>query len=240
MEKMYELSAGALLYSVLALERTGIYGVRDVLAGKAKEEFAAMMQNAELELMMAGLGTMDFDGGFTLDDSLLETVAACADRGDAWSAARRQNGQATELTVYPGEESYFLMQQADGTCVLGLCDDPVADFVDFLAVPAPSEAMHEACVPSKLVQDRDISGLISAGCSPELAQLAVEAATGVQVYAQCARVRDYRPDYPLNLLIGSAGAVTVQVEYTASDEMFRLTPADAGALRRLVTGWLQA
>ena len=106
MEKMYELTAEALLYSVMALERTGIYGVRDVLAGKTKEQFHAMMQQAELELMMNGLGTMDFDGGFALNDDFAEAVAACADRGDAWSAARRQDGQTAELTLYPGEETY--------------------------------------------------------------------------------------------------------------------------------------
>ncbi len=239
MERLYELSAEAILYSVLTLERAGIYGVRDVLSGKTKEEFSAMMQQAEMELMMAGLGTMDFDGGFTLDDNFAEAVAACADRGDAWSAARRQDGQMTELTLYPGEETYALLRRTDGMYELGLSEQPMQDMMAFLDLPE-TKTLHEVCVSSKLLQDRNISGLTDAGCSPELAQLAVDAATGAQTYAQFTRVREYRPDYPMNVLTGLAGAVLVQVEYTDSDEMFRLTPVDAAWLRQTLADWQNA
>ena len=63
-EQTYRLSPGAMLYAVLRLHKSGIYGLLDVFSAMPDAQFPTCIQNAEQELLEKGYGSMDFDGNF--------------------------------------------------------------------------------------------------------------------------------------------------------------------------------
>lgn len=225
MEQIYCLSHGALLYSVLRLRKSGIYGLADIFSNISDAEFPACIQNAEQELMEKGYGLMDFDGNFTLEESFAELVGQCADERSVLLVDRRKNGRQDRMTCYLGNR--VILTQDDRDCVLRSGQSIPAAVLDFLKLPVECKNLEEACVDSGLVTARDISGLAEAGCSPVLAELIVSSAVGEGGYAQLTRITDRVQTQLLAFAWGEAGTVSVGVEYTQEEELFRLTPVTA-------------
>lgn len=233
----YHLSAEAILYSVICMKRKGIYGVKNVLNAVKKEEYPLFVQNAEAELMDKGLGCMDFDGTFTLDTEFEQKLGFCADCDTVLSAALRCEGQTRIMTGYLGVGNPSTLEQVgENEYVLRTEDDVVNRVMEFLRLPEKNDGRNgeqnreqnselaECCVDSALVQRRDRSGLIEAGCGEKLADLVIRSAKGIGGYAMISRVHARTQTDLVTVLYGPEGIVTVDVEYPAGREMFRLTP----------------
>lgn len=230
MEQIYCLSPGALLYSVLRLHKSGIYGLPDIFSDISDAEFPACIQKAEQELLQKGYGMMDFDGNFTLEEAFAELVGQCADERSVLLVDRRKKGRQNRMTCYLGNN--VILTQDDSECVLRAGQSIPAAVLDFLKLPAECKNLKEACVDSSLVTARDISGLVEAGCSPVLAELIVSSAVGEGGYAQLTRITDRIQTQLLALAWGEEGTVNVGVEYTQEEELFRLTPVTVSQVEK--------
>lgn len=221
----YPISAGAMLYAVFLRGHNGIYGVKNVLAGLKKEAVPAYFREMELELMESGLAVMDFDGGFSLNPDFAELVDACACCSNVLAVPSRRNGKETMLTCYLGENGIRALETVGAEeYLLHTSVDPAQIIPAFLGLPEGEGNLEQASVDSALIQRRDVKGLMEAGCSEALAMLAVNAAKGIDGYAQILRIADSAGTDLVTLLYNDAGTVSVDVEYPWGQELFRLTP----------------
>lgn len=222
MERTCRLSPGAMLYAVLRLRKSGIYGLLDVFSAIPDAQFPTCIQNAEQELLKKGYGVMDFDGNFSLEENFARLVSGCADENCVLQVDRRKEGKQERMTCYLHQGA--ALTQAGTDCVLDAGASLPGAVLEFLGLPPESESLDEAVVESRLIAERDMPGLIEAGCSETLAQLITAAAAGEGGYAQLVRITDKVQTELLALAWGEAGTVTVEVEYTDDREVFRLIP----------------
>lgn len=224
----YQISACAVLYVLRKSGHRGIYGVQNVLAGLNKAARDAAFQQAELELMAAGLGSMDFDGVFTPEAELTSLIGDCAECKHILSASMRRDGMIRSCTCFRLGEKTCVLEQTDKDLYAIYTDtDAAARVTAFFGLPQRESALKEISVDSALIQHRDRDGLVEAGCSEALAALVTDAARGVGGYAQFSRIIGDTMTELETILYGDAGIVTVAVEYTWGQELFRLTPVSA-------------
>lgn len=237
----YPVSAGAMLYAVMLRGHSGIHGMKNVPSPLQKDRWAVGFQTMEMELMESGLGMMDFDGNFSLEPRFAALVDDCARCADVLAVASRRNGETTTLTCYLCADGVRgLEETAPRKYLLHERIDPAAQIPAFLNLREDACALEPAIVDSFLIQRRDVSGLMEAGCSEALARLVANAAKGTDGYTQLFRITgDTRADV-LTLLHNEDGTVCVDVEYTWERELFRLTPVTvpqaADRIRQLLEG----
>lgn len=230
MEQTYRLSPGAMLYAVLRLHKSGIYGLLDVFSAMPDAQFPTCIQNAEQELLEKGYGSMDFDGNFSLNEEFSDLVSGCADENCVLQIDRRIAGRQERMTCYLSQKA--AMTQADTDCLLQTEAKIPGAVLEFLGIPKECKDLEEAVVDSGLIAEQNVPGLVDAGCGETLARLITASAAGEGGYAQLVRIVDRIQTELLALAWGEAGTVTVNVEYTEGQELFRLTPVtaeDAGA-----------
>lgn len=225
MEQICRLSPGAMLYAVLRLRKSGIYGLLDVFSAIPDAQFPTCIQNAEQELLEKGYGMMDFDGNFSLEEDFARLVSGCADENCVLQIDRRREGKQERMTCYLHKGAALTQDGAD--CLLDAGAALPGAVLEFLGLPSESEGMEEITVDSRLIAERDVPGLMEAGCGETLARLITAAAAGEGGYAQLVRITDKIQTELLALAWGEAGIVVVEVEYTDDREMFRLTPVTA-------------
>lgn len=138
MEQRYRLSAGALLYAVCKLHKSGIYGVPQVMPRLSDRGFPAFAQEAELELLAAGCGMLSFDGEFTVEPDFAALLGSCADCRSVVGASLRRNGVWKKLTLYPAARA-ILEREEDNTCVLRTAAQPMNALLEVLELPEDPE-----------------------------------------------------------------------------------------------------
>lgn len=227
MEQTCRLSPGAMLYAVLRLRKSGIYGLLDVFSAIPDAQFPTCIQNAEQELLEKGYGVMDFDGNFSLEEDFARLVSGCADENCVLQIDRRREWKQERMTCYLHQGA--ALTQAGTDCVLDAGAALPGAVLDFLGLPEASDGLEETVVESRLIAERDAAGLMEAGCGEALARLITASAAGEGGYAQLVRITDKVQTELLALAWGQAGTVTVKVEYPGDREMFRLTPVSAQA-----------
>lgn len=225
MESIYRLSLGALLYSVLRLRKSGIYGLPNIYSDMSDTEFLVSIQNAEQELLEKGYGRMDFDGNFMLEKSFAELVGQCAEERSVLLVDCRKNRHQNRMTCYL--ENHVTLMQDGKDCVLCTSEDISRAILDFLQLPDKCKDLKETCVDSCLVAGGDISGLVEAGCGPVLAELIVSSAVGKGNYAQLTRIAEQVQVQLLAFAWDEEGTVSIDVEYTEKEERFHLIPVTA-------------
>jgi len=225
---IYRISAQGILYALLRSGREKLYGVANVLGATPPSGLPAFMQNTELELMMHGLGTMDLDGQFSMDEELLTLIGACADCGAVLSCALRRNNTVRTATAYLLEgRTPILVQTGAHSYDLHTDADPAEVFCVLLDLPAAENGLSAQTVDSGLILDRDRAGLMAGGCSEEMADLILDACRGAAGYAQISPiVQDHQEDL-LTLYYNENGILNVDVSYTWGQELFRLEPVTA-------------
>lgn len=226
-ERTCRLSPGAMLYAVLRLRKSGIYGLLDVFSAIPDAQFPTCIQNAEQELLEKGYGVMDFDGNFSLEEDFARLVSGCADENCVLQIDRRKEGKQERMTCYLHQGA--TLTQAGTDCVLdagAVLPDAV---LDFLGLPEASEGLEETAVESRFIAERDVASLMEAGCGEALARLITASAAGEGGYAQLVRITDKVQTELLALAWSEAGTVAVEVEYPDNREVFRLTPVSAQA-----------
>lgn len=228
-----EISAGAMLYAAALRGHRKLYGVKNIPAA------AWNPQRIELELMDAGLAEMDFDGGFALTEDFAAVVDACADCGRVAAAACRRERRERRMTCYLGSEKWLLEQTGEQKYRLRSGEDTAEAIVDFLGLADGDGTLEPIRVDTGLVQHRDREGLLAAGCSEAMAALLLNGAKGTGGYAQIFRMEDGVQMEPVTLVYGSAGTVSVEVEYSWEQELFRLTPVTRREAARQIRALLE-
>lgn len=224
MEQSYRLSAGAVLYAVLRLHKPGIYGVPNMMPKLSDKEFPDFAQEAELELMAAGCGTLDFDGEFTVAPDFAALLGSCADCRSAVGVSLRSGGVWRKLTLYPAAGA-VLERGEDLTCTLRR-GEPMEVLLAALALPETNE-LTEVLVDTDVLEQRDLDGVQAAGCGEGEAKLILSALDGTGHYAHVSRVEGRERTGELLLLYGPEGILSAAAEYSETQEFLRLTPVTA-------------
>lgn len=230
MQKSYKLSSAAMLYAVLRLHKSGIYGVDNALADMTDEKFPLFVQEAEMELLKNGYATLNFDGEFELESGFGELVSRCADSAAALIVNKRYDHKASRRTIYLNGGDSPSITITDSSCLLASGEESAKQVLEFLKLSNSTGELQETLVESTLFAQRDAEKLKQAGCSEAMASLIVNAANGSGGYAVLTRMENRRAVQELVLLYGPEGTVTAAVEYTATEELFRLKPVTLEAL----------
>ena len=233
MERTCRLSPGAMLYAVLRLRKSGIYGLLDVFSAIPDAQFPTCIQNAEQELLEKGYGVMDFDGNFSLEEDFARLVSGCADENCVLQIDRRREGKQERMTCYLHQGA--ALTQAGTDCILDAGAVLPGAVLDFLNLPKESEGLEEIAVESRLIAERDVAGLMEAGCGETLARLITASAAGEGGYAQLVRITDKAQTEVPALTWSVVGTVTVEMDDPDDREMFRLTPVSAQAAGERIT-----
>lgn len=225
MEQVYRLSAGALLYAVLKLHKPGIYGLPNVMPKLSDKDFPAFAQDAELELMDAGCGILNFDGEFTLDESFAALLGGCADCRCVVGASLRRDGVWHKMTLYPATGA-VLEREEDFTCTLRLAAARPAEVLEAaLELPVdPAQPPCEVLVDTDLLEKRDTEGVMAAGCGEGQANMILTALDGTGGYAHISRVEGRHQTAELLLFYGAEGILSAGAEYSETRELLRLKP----------------
>lgn len=229
------LSGEAILYTVLRMRRTGIYGVENVLAGLNEKEFPTFIQRTEQELAAASLGEMDFDGAFSLAPEYGQLIAACADAKAVVGAGLRRGGEQRTLTFYSGKKTGPVLTRTGETYELTAEADPVEAILTFLApIGEPEQLPPQVTADTALVEQRDLEGLVSAGCTEPMAQLILDAVEGREAFLRVEKVGKEIRSQEIHLIYGAAGIFRIGVEYTETQELFTFTPVSLEELKALL------
>lgn len=237
MEQAYRLSAAALLYAVLKLHKSGIYGLPNVMPKLSDKDFPAFAQDAELELMDAGCGILNFDGEFILDERFAALLGGCADCRSVVGASLRRNGVWHKLTLYLAAGA-VLEREEDFACTLRTVARPAEVLEAALALPEdPDQPPCEVLVDTDLLEMRDLKGLAEASFGEGMSNMIMAALDGNGGYTHISRMENRERTAELLLFYGAEGIFSADVKYSETRELLRLTPltrTEALALMRLL------
>lgn len=224
MKEVYQLPADAMLYAVLRLHKPGIYGLPNVMPKLSDKEFPAFAQDAELELMGAGCGVLNFDGEFALEPGFAALLSGCADCQSVVGASLQRGGGWQKLTLYPAAGA-VLERAEDFTCTLRPAAHPMEALLAALALPEdPPTPLPELLVDTDLLEKRDLQGVMAAGCCEAQAEMILAALNGTGGYAHISRVEGRARTGELLLFYGQAGILAADAEYSETQEFLRLRP----------------
>lgn len=222
-QQEYRMPAGTLLYAVYRLHRRGIYGVPNKTPPLSDKSFPLFAQEAETALMEMGLGTLDFDGNFTLEETFAGLLGRCADCRSVVGASLRSGGVWRKLTLYAS--GAVLERDEDDVCTLRPVEKPLEFLAGALALPEdPAAPLTPLLADTDLLQKQDRAGLLAAGCGPREADMILAALDGRGGYAHLRYVEEGSHTGELLLLYGGAGILSAEAEYSETQEFLRLTP----------------
>lgn len=222
-QQEYRMPAGTLLYAVYSLHRRGIYGLPNQMPLLSDKSFPLFAQEAEAALMEMGLGTLDFDGNFTLEDPFARLLGRCADCRSLVGASLRNGGIWRKLTLYAA--GAVLERDEDDFCTLRLEEEPLEFLAEALTLPEdPAEPLTPLLADTDLLEKRDRAGLLAAGCGPREGDMVLEALDGRGGYAHLRYIEEGSHTGELLLLYGGAGILSAEAEYSEKQEFLRLTP----------------
>lgn len=237
MEQRYRLSAGALLYAVCKLHKSGIYGVPQVMPRLSDRGFPAFAQEAELELLAAGCGMLSFDGEFTVEPDFAALLGSCADCRSVVGASLRRNGVWKKLTLYPAAGA-ILEREEDNTCVLRTAAQPMNALLEVLELPEdPEEPPLEVLVDTDLLEKRSLEGVMAAGCGEAQARMILSALDGTGGYLHLSRVENRERTGELLLVCGSEGILSADAAYSETQELLRFSPLARAEATALLRAW---
>lgn len=239
MQKEYKLSSAAMLYAVLRLHKSGIYGVDNALADMTDEKFPLFVQNAEMELVKNGCATLNFDGEFELKPGFEELVSRCADSEAALIVNKRYKHKQCRRTQYLNNAGSPSITCIEGDCLLESAENPVKQALTFLELSEGTVELQETVVDSAVFAQRDVEELKRAGCSEAMGSLIVNAANGSGGYAVLTYMKGRQAVQELVLLYGSEGTAIMSVEYTETEERFRLIPVTSEILSDQIVALMQ-
>lgn len=223
----YQVSAGQILYTILKNDLPGICGVTDVFAGKEEAAIREEFPQWETQLCLSGLGSMDFDGAFSLAPEFLQAITMCCQCNRILSVPVRRERIQRELTVFFCEGNPLALEQVqEREYRLHTACDPEQLIPTFLQLPTATVFSSSCSIDSDLIQRRDVMEMICNGCNPDLAQLAADAAGGVAGYANLTWIENGMANEMQTILYNESGIVRVEVAYTWEQELMRLTPVD--------------
>lgn len=224
----YQVSAEQILYTILKYDLPGICGVADAFAGREEAAIRKEFPQWETQLYFSGLGSMDFDGGFTLNPDFLQAVTSCSQCSRILSVPVRHAQTQRELTVFFCESGTLALEQVqDRQYRLHTDCDPELLVPAFLQLPAATVFSGSCSIDSSLIQRADVMEMICNGYDPDLAKLAADAASGVAGYANLTWIENGMANEVQTILYNKEGIVRVEVAYTWEQELMRLTPVDA-------------
>lgn len=223
MEQEYRMPAGTLLYAVYSLHRRGIYGLPNQMPPPSDKSFPLFAQQAEAALMEMGLGTLDFDGNFTLEEPFAGLLGRCADCRNLVGASLRSGGVWRKLTLYAA--GAVLERDENDFCTLRPEEEPLEFLAEALALPeGPAEPLTPLLADTDLLEKRDRAGLLAAGCGPQEGDMVLAALDGTGGYAHLRYMEEGSHTAELLLLYGGAGILSAEAEYSEKQEFLRLTP----------------
>ena len=222
--KIYQLSAGAILYVLFQLHKQSIYGVPNVMPSLQDHEFSAFAQEVEQELMKAGYGILDFDGVFTIESDFSSLLGRCADCQEVIGVSLYQKEVWHKRTIYLGADA-ILERGEDFNCVLRTAKDPGTGLLGVLALPeSSSEQLQEICVDTDLLETKNLKKIMESGCNEIQARLILDSMNGKGGYAHVVHTRDGNRIKEHLFLYNQDGILKAEVEYTETQELLRLTP----------------
>lgn len=233
MNKRYEISSEALLYAVLCLRKQGIYGVPAAMPPRSDRAFPVFAADAEKELMDLGLGTLDFDGKFTVEEEFGQLLGRCADCRDILGLSLFRDHTHTVCTVYLGAGG-LLVRKADGSCELRGEDDLMEAVGAMLELPEGECTLTEVMADTDYLENQDLSALVASGCEEDAAKLILDGFSGSGHYAHLVHTRNRARAGELLLLYGPEGIYSAQAEYTNEREFLRMIPVGAGAVMQVI------
>lgn len=228
----YHLSAGALLYAAIRLEKQQFLGVKNVLETLTEETLPRFVQQAEDELLTQNCASLHFDGSFVLDEAFAALIDRCCSCDAVLAVSRRLAQKQDTLVVYPAAGCAALTQTGEEYLLAEGSGDAAQPVLAFLQLPAQPNTLPAILLDSILIEEQDTQGLLDAGCTNAMAELIVQSARGVGGYASLSRAGLQGPLDESVLVYGDAGLFTVDVEYTETQELFRFSPVDADWITR--------
>ena len=223
----YQISAEQILYTILKYDLPGICGVADAFAGKEESTIREEFPQWETQLCLSDLGSMDFDGVFTLDSDFLQAITNCCQCSRILSIPVRCERIQRELTVFFCEGSTLALEQVqDREYRLHTACNPEQLVPEFLQLPTDTVFSGSCSIDSVLIQRGDVMEMICNGCNPDLAKLAADAAGGVAGYANLTWIENSMANEVQTILYNENGIVRVEVVYTWDQELMQLTPVD--------------
>lgn len=222
-QQEYRMPAGTLLYAVYRLHRRGIYGLPNQMPSLSDKSFPLFAQEAEATLMEMGLGTLDFDGNFTLEEPFAGLLGRCADCRSLVGASLRSGGIWRKLTLYAA--GAVLERDEDDFCTLRPAENPLEFLAGTLALPEdPAEPLVPMLADTGLLEKRDRAELLAAGCGPLEGDMVLAALDGTGGYAHLRYIEEGSHTGELLLLYGAAGILSADAEYSEKQEFLRLMP----------------
>ena len=233
MNKRYELSTKSLLYAVICLRKRGIYGAAVSIPRRGDRAYGAFVANAEQELSEKGLGTLDFDGNFCLEEAFGRLVGACADCRDVLGLSLMREHARRVCTLYLGAGG-LAVYRPDGICELYAVEDPCKTVAELLALPAGEGSLTEVVVDTDHLENKSLSALVESGCGETAAKLILDGFAGAGGYAHLVHTKNRVREGELLLLYGAEGIYSARAEYTETQELLRMTPVSAEIVLRLI------
>lgn len=222
-QQEYRMPAGTLLYAVYRLHRRGIYGLPNQMPPLSDKSFPLFAQEAEAALMEMGLGTLDFDGNFTLEETFAGLLGRCADCRSLVGASLRSGGIWRKLTLYAA--GAVLERDENDLCTLRPAENPLEFLAGVLMLPEdPAELLTPLLADTDLLEKRDRTGLLATGCSPQEVEMILAALDGTGGYAHLRYIEEGSHTAELLLFYGGAGILSAEAEYSEKQEFLRLTP----------------
>lgn len=225
MGKTYELSADAILYTVILCQEPQIYGVKNVLLGLEPSQFAGYAQKSQMELMEHKYGQLNFDGSFQLDEELEKLIKSCSSCKKIIGVDKKWKSNKGQLTCYVTEQGVDALELVEGN-QYRLCEnvDLTEKILEYIGFPEKNEDLSQVVVDSTLVTQGDKNGLMEAGCSNQVSDLVTEAFRGNRKVVAISKVEDGKLSECITYLYGEEGILEVLAQYNLEKEMLCLTP----------------
>lgn len=238
--KEYTLSADALVYAVVLCDQEGIYGVRNVLLDMKPDQVPAFVERASEELEQAGAGFLSFDGSFEMEEDFRTVMNGLCGCHTVLSVQKNCGKQASVLTCYLTAPGTPVMEQVGEDLYKLYADCDAGKLIEaFLDAEklCPAE-MDECRVDTQLAAKRDVVGMKAAGIPEAVAEMITGVRTGKGTQYSVDKIVNDEDAGGIVVVSGDAGAVTLDVDYTETQELLVVKPVSAQALSEAISGFL--
>lgn len=224
----YPISADMIHYIMSTAHKNKLYGVQNTMAPLTALQQQERYAQVQMDMLTSGYGEMDFDGVFTVDEKLSRLIGQCCDCSTVICAALRREKKTLTWTAYICEAGIHVIEQV-GLAEYVLLENAILDerMLAFLNLPKTAASYPETSIDTALIVNRDLDGIKAEGCPDELASLVINACEGIDGYAQISLITDDVQKELITLLFNDSSVVSLDVEYTWGQELFRFYPVTA-------------
>lgn len=225
--KQLVLNAETLLYAVALSGADGIFGVRNVIAGMEQNDFPALKERAEDELLRLGTGDMDFDGNFTIGSDLSNILKTCTEPERTISLDMRQRGKQQHFVLFSREKEAVIMQDVGqnryqfNVCMPG---EIGAKILQLLPLPENTMFVGNSTVESGILRRHDVQEIMEQGCDEQTAKLIVGALAGDDLFCSMQVLKGDKNHTELFFAANGNGILQIGLDYSNDQEDVTFSP----------------